>query len=331
MKENVQCPPFRGEGLLHLDDFRPFVLSLSCSSALVLRWGKGCLCVGREARVRKKTSAVQACLTPRMKQPLRRSASATKRNLSAAEAGRRFPLTKLEISRRLPRRGGKKGGGKNAPPRTSALGPTGRWGTPGEPAISPGSPHPLPLGTTCPVSPHCLCLLQSFSSRSPHRLSFRPTSLATYSTTTKVEAQPTAALATPQAPRQPGGRAPPAVRRREGQEKAEGRGQGGSRSRRGCLLPLGGRLRVKQGRAGGGPLGGPSSASPPAVPETCRPGPEDALPSFPAGDLPVTRCPRGPSSTRSPSLRPGSSSPLHRGHRHAGLVWGRVTPSSSQA
>lgn len=144
------------------------------------------------------------------------------------------------------------------------------------------------MGVIYPISPHCLCLLQSFSSRSPHRLSFQPTSLAMYSTTTKVEAQPTTALATPEAPRQPGGRATPCGPPGEGQEKGEGRGQGGSlsrrsRSRRGCLLPLGGRLRVKQGRAGGRPLGGPSSASPPSVPETCRPGPEDAVPSFPAG------------------------------------------------
>lgn len=212
-----------------------------------------------------------------MKQPLRRPASGTKRNPPAAEAGRSFPLTKLGISRRLPRRGGKKGGGKNAPRVPQPRAPQGA----GAPRASPPSaraPHPLPLGTTSPcsgvaggaavmgvtypISPHCLCLLQSFSSRSPHRLSFQAPSLAMYSTTTKVEAQPTTALATPEAPRQPGGRAPPAVRRREGQEKGEGRGQGWSlsrrsrsRSRRGCLLPLGGRLRVKQGRAGGDPSG----------------------------------------------------------------------------
>lgn len=54
MRGNAQHSPFQGEGLLHPDDVSPFVLSLNCSSALVLRPGKSCFCVGREAQVCKR-------------------------------------------------------------------------------------------------------------------------------------------------------------------------------------------------------------------------------------------------------------------------------------
>lgn len=288
-----------------------------------------------------------------MKQPLRRSASVTKRNLSAAEAGRKFSpheagdLPETATERR------EEGRREQRPPAYLSPGSHRALGHPGRARHHPGLSAPTATRYHLALLGAGGCGGSGYGSNLPHLPSlplpppvlllpvpspaFLPTHL-----TCHVLNHDQGGGAAYHRPRHPGGSE---AARRTGHPLRSAGGRAGEGGGKGTgreplpPLPLPPRLSAA-------PRWPPEGKAGESRGETPR-GTEFSLPAFrprnlpsraggrcaflPSRDLPATRWPLGLSSTRSPSLHPGTGSPSHRGHRHAGLVWGRVTPSSSHA